>query len=406
MTKALRSHPRIAIIGAGIGGLTLAMALRRHGVAAEVFEQAHELTEVGAAVALSANGTRELRRFGVLDQLIAVSTEPTELIYRDGRTGERIAAHPIRIGGAYQERFGAPFCGLHRAELQRVLGAAVDHARLHLGRRVVTLDDRGGRIRLTFADGGAAEADLVVAADGVRSIARGYVAGDDRLVYSQTSGFRGIVPVSRLPSLPDPQALQFWMGPSAHLLHYALGGKGDQVNFLAVVDSPTAWANPEKGLAPATSEEALSAFQGWASPVTEMVGAVRHDLRWGLFLAAPLRRWRRGRVVLLGDAAHAMLPHHGQGANVTIEDAVTLAELIAEEWADLDTALDEYERMRKGRTRKIQRASWMGNHDLHLPDGAEWERRNLRIMRFPDWFAWIHVHDALEAARSRHARLA
>jgi salicylate hydroxylase len=406
MTKAFGSRPRIAIIGAGIGGLTFSIALQRHGVAAEVFEQAHELTEIGAAVALSANGTRELDRFGLLDQLVAVSTEPTELIYRDGRTGERIVAHPVRIGGAYRERFGAPFCGLHRAELQRVLGAAVDHARLHLGRRVVRFDDRGGRIGLTFADGGGVEADLVVAADGVRSIGRRYVAGDDRLVYSQTSGFRGIVPISRLPSLPDPQALQYWMGPSAHLLHYAIGAKGDQVNFLAVVESPRAWADPERGLAPAAPEEALSAFQGWASPVTEMVAAVRHDVRWGLFLASPLRRWRRGRVALLGDAAHAMLPHHGQGANVTIEDAVTLAELVAEEGANLDAALDEYERMRKGRTRKIQRASWMGNHALHLPDGPEWEQRNLRIARFPDWFGWIHVHDALETARSRHARLA
>jgi salicylate hydroxylase len=212
--------------------------------------------------------------------------------------------------------------------------------------------------------------------------------------------------MSRLPSLPDRQALQYWMGPSAHLLHYAIGATGDQVNFLAVVENPTAWANPEKGLAPAAPEEALSAFQGWASPVTEMVAAVRHDVRWGLFLSSPLRRWRRGRVALLGDAAHAMLPHHGQGANVTIEDAVTLAELIAEEGADLDAALDQYERIRKARTRKIQRASWMGNRALHLPEGAEWDRRNLGIARFPDWFGWIHTHDALEAARSSHARLA
>jgi salicylate hydroxylase len=189
MTKAFGSNSRMAIIGAGIGGLTFSISPQRHGVAAEVFEQAHELTEIGAAVALSANGTRELDRFGLLDQPGAVSTEPTELIYCDGRTSERIAAHPVRIRGAYGERFGAPFCGLHRAELQRVLGAAVDHARLHIGRRVVRFDDRDGRIGLTFAGGSSAEADLVVAADGVRSIGRRYVAGDDRLVYSQTSGF-------------------------------------------------------------------------------------------------------------------------------------------------------------------------------------------------------------------------
>jgi salicylate hydroxylase len=192
------------------------------------------------------------------------------------------------------------------------------------------------------------------------------------------------------------------MGPSAHLLHYAIGPLGDYVNFLAVVEGPAIWPNPEKALAETTSEEALSFFEGWHPAVTEMVGNVRHDVRWGLFVAPPLQRWRRGRVVLLGDAAHAMLPHQGQGANVTIEDAITLAELICANGADLDVALDEYESLRKGRTRKIQRASWVGNHALHVPDGPERERRNGRVAKFPEDFAWIHAFDALEEARTRH----
>jgi len=398
---SLHPHPRIAIVGAGIGGLVLSLALGRRGIDPEVFEQARELTEIGAAVALSANGVRELQRFGLLDALVAVSTEPTELIYRDGRTGQRIAAHPVRINGAYRKRFGAPLCGLHRAELQRILSAALSRERLHLGHRLVDFKDRGDRIVLTFADGQSAEADLVIAADGVRSTARSYVSGGEQLQYSRTSGFRGIVPISKLPSLPDPLALQFWMGPSAHLLHYAIGPRGDHINFLAVVEGPASWPSLEKGLAEASSEEALAAFEGWHPVVTEMVGAVGHDVRWGLFVARPLRRWRRGRVVLLGDAAHAMLPHHGQGANVTIEDAVTLAELITENGADLDAALDEYESFRRARTRMIQRASWMGNHALHVRDGPERERRNARVARFPEDFGWIHAFDALEATQAR-----
>src|SRR5215217_378138 len=171
MAGSMDTHGvRIAIIGGGIGGLTLAIALRQRGIAAEVFEQAPELTEIGAAVALSANSTRELRRLGVLDGITAASTEPTELIYRDWRDGRRIAAHPVRQELQYQKRFGAPYCGIHRADLQRVLSGALGGAGLHLGHRLVDLVDRGDSIRLEFADGRSAEADLVVGADGVRSV--------------------------------------------------------------------------------------------------------------------------------------------------------------------------------------------------------------------------------------------
>jgi salicylate hydroxylase len=277
-------HPRIVIVGAGIGGLTLSLALRHRGLSAEIFEQAHELTEIGAAVGLLANGIRELRRLGLFDAIIAASAEPSELIYRDGRTGERVASHPARVGAAYRKRFGAPFLGIHRAELQRILARAVGSANLHLGHRLVGVDDRGDRIVLTFADGRRAEADLVIGADGVRSTLRRYVAGGAGLLYSGTSGFRGIVPSARLPSLPDPEAIQFWMGPSAHLLHYPIGPQSDHVNFLAVVEGPQTWPDSERGLAETTSEEALSFFEGWHPAVTEMVGSVRHDVRWGLFV--------------------------------------------------------------------------------------------------------------------------
>jgi salicylate hydroxylase len=391
---------RIAIIGAGVGGLTLWLALRQRGLSADLYEQARELTEIGAAVALSANGTRELERLGVLDRIVAASTEPTELVYRDGRTGGRIAAHPMRLGGSYRERFGAPYCGLHRAELQRALGADVDPERLRLGRRLVDLAEHGDGVTLSFADGGTVEADGVIAADGVRSVVRRFVAGDDGLLYSRTSGFRGIIPVGKLPSLPDPQAIQFWMGPSAHLLHYAIGADGGHVNFLAVVEGPHDWAHPEKGLAASNDAEALALFQDWHPAVTEMIAAVGHELRWGLFLARPLRRWRRGPVVLLGDAAHAMLPHQGQGANVTIEDAVTLAELIAADPHDLDGAFAAYETLRRPRTRAIQRASWMGNRGLHLPDGPEVAGRDALIARFAEKFGWIHAFDVLKTARA------
>lgn len=390
---------RIAIVGGGIGGLTLALALRQRGLAAEVFEQAAELTEIGAAVALSANATRELQRLGVLDGIAAFATEPTELIFRNWQDGRRIAAHPVRQDGRYRERFGAPYFGIHRADLQRVLSGALGGAGLHLGHRLASLADRRDGVELAFDNGRSARADLVVGADGIRSPVRGFVAGDGRegAVYSGTSGFRGIVPASRLPSLPDPQAIQFWMGPDAHLLHYAIGGRGEDVNFLAVVEGPAAWPNGDRWQAEVEPGEALAAFAGWHPAVTEMIGAVEHRVRWGLFVGRPLARWSRGRVVLLGDAAHAMLPHHGQGANTTIEDAVTLAELLAGAAApgDLDAVLARYQALRRTRTRTIQRSSRATNDLLHLPDGPALVDRDRRVSRFPERFGWIHEFDAL-----------
>src|SRR5689334_6103354 len=301
----------------------------------------------------------------------------------------------------YRERFGAPYLGIHRADLQRILSGALGGEGLHLGRRLVDLTERDNGIRLTFAGGEAAQADLVIGADGIRSMVRRYVTGGDGVVFSGTSGFRGIVPVERLASLPDPEAIQFWMGPDAHLLHYAIGGGGEMVNFLAVVEGPSAWPHADKWLAEAGQDEALAAFAGWHPAVTEMIGAVTHSVRWGLFAARPLLRWHRGRVVLLGDAAHAMLPHHGQGANTTIEDAVTMAELLAAPGQeDLDSVLERYRLLRRARTRKIQRSSWATNTALHLPDGSAVAERNARVSCFPERFGWIHEFDALQAVRA------
>ena len=389
---------RIAIVGAGVGGLTLALALRQRGLSADLFEQAHDLAEIGAAVALSANGTRELQRLGLLEAVAAKSTEPTELIFRHGPTGERIAAHPMRLDGAYRKRFGAPYFGIHRADLQRVLSGALGGEGLHLAHRLVDLAERDGRVTLTFANGAKAEADLVIAADGIRSTARKFVLGDDPLRYTRNSGFRGIVPAANLPSLPDPEAIQIWSGPGAHLVHYAIGPTGEHVNFLAVVEFPNEWTNPEKGLMPTTQLEALAFYKDWHPAVAEMVNAVRHELRWGLFATRPIRRWRRGRVVLLGDAAHGSLPHQGQGANATIEDSIVLAESIAGK-ANLFAALDAYESIRKPRTRQIQRASWAGNRASHFEDGPARDRRDRGLKRFPDWYGWIHGYDALGTAQ-------
>ena len=280
-----------------------------------MYEQAQELAEIGAAVALSANSTRELRRLGIGDALATVSTEPGELIYRNWRDGSRIAAHPVHEDMNYQHICGAPYYGIHRADLQRILSGALGGAGLHLDHRLAEIRDLGGAAGLSFANGRTIEADLVVGADGVRSVVRRFITGGDDTVYSGTSAFRGIVPVAKLPALPDPGAIQFWMGPDAHLLHYAIGGNADYVNFFAVVEYPKVWPHADKWLDLIEPGEAAAAFAGWHPAVVEMV-AQHLPVRWGLFGTRPLLNWYRGAVVILGDAAHAMLPHHGQ-PNVT-----------------------------------------------------------------------------------------
>jgi len=389
---------RIAIVGGGIGGLTLALALRQRGLSADIFEQAPQLTEVGAAVALSANSTRELQRPGVLDEIDAVSTEPSELIFRNWQDGRRIAAYPVRQDSRYRDHFGAPYFGIHRADLQRILSGALGGEGMHLGHRLVGIAEQGDAVALEFANGHIFHADLAIGADGIRSVVRRWVAGDEGVAYSGTSAFRGIVPADRLPSLPDPQAIQFWMSPGAHLLHYAIGGAGQDINYFAVVEGPQAWPRDDSSTAELQPGEASAAFKGWHPAVTEMIDATPHTSRWGLFVVPHLLRWHRDRVLLLGDATHAMVPHHGQGANTTIEDAITLAELLSGmEPGGLEAMMRRYQALRRARTRKIQRSSWMTNALLHLADDADLAQRDARVSAFPERFGWIHSFDALQS---------
>jgi salicylate hydroxylase len=386
------SAVRVAIIGAGIGGLSLGLALQERGIQADVFEQASELAEIGAAIALSANSIREFTRLGLLDSLAANSTIPTELIYRHWQDGTRIAAHPVREGNWYEKRFGSPYFGIHRADLQKSLGGAFSTGHLHLGHRLTNLVQERDSVVLEFANGRVERVDIVVGADGVRSTTRRWVTGADDTVYSGTSAFRGIVPTENLPSLPDPHAIQFWMGPDAHLLHYAIGGNGGSVNFFAVVETPKIWLH-RSTVAEVHEELPVASFRGWHPAVTEMIRAAASPLSWALFAVRPLLQWYRGRVVILGDAAHGMLPHQGQGANTSVEDAFALAALLAEGTGDPENTFSRFQALRRTRTRKIQRSSWVTSSLLHLPDGPAAEARNRKVARVPDDFGWIHEYD-------------
>jgi len=387
---------KIAIVGAGIGGLTLALALREYGIDAQLYEQTDELREVGAAVALSANATRFYERMGLRAAFDAVCAEIPALIYRDGRSGEVIGQH--RGEPSYRQQFGGSYWGVHRADLQAVLSRAVGIERINLSHRLTDLVQHPDRVSLSFANGRQIDADLVIGADGARSITRRWMLGYDDALYSGCSGFRGVVPADGMDLLPDPEAIQFWVGPQGHLLHYPIGDKGDQ-NFLLVERHPSPWSSRE-WVTSASEGEQLRLFKGWHPAVVQMITAVPISQRWGLFHRPPLGRWSKGRVTLIGDAAHALVPHHGQGANQSIEDAVVLAAQLAKagpgRWRE---AQEAYERLRRGRTRKVQYASISTADVLHLPDGAEATARNARLRARDSLLHhldWIHDFDALE----------
>jgi salicylate hydroxylase len=382
--------PRIAIVGAGIGGLTLGLLLRKHGVVARIYEQAAELREVGAAVALAANGTRVLSRLGLGDALKASSVEPTDVVYRHWATGELIARFPM--GPVYTERYGAEFFAIHRASLQRILADSWGRDDLHLNSRIEGLEERYDGIRLHIAGQDPVTADVVVGADGVRSTVRNWVTGGGpALIYSGASGFRGLAPVSALPELPGPMTVGFWLGPGGYVIHYPISA--DTLNFLAVRPGPmpwqaTGWTTEEP---PGT---ALAGVEGWHPVVRNLVASVEQSPRWALFSLPPLRRWTRGGAVLLGDAAHAMLPHQGQGANQAIEDAAVLAPLLAgASRSELGDALRRYEVLRRLRTRQLQRSSRDNAEILGYPDGADAEARNQDLSTLPHRLDWIHGYD-------------
>lgn len=395
-TIAARPGTRIAIVGAGIGGLTLATELRRRGLDPQVYEQAAELREVGAAVALSANAVRFLRdRIGIGEALAEKAADVDGLVFRDGRDGRVLGR--VLSRQEYHDRAGAPYYGVHRADLQLMLKEALGEDALHLNKQCVRVDDGEDSAVLHFADGDTVEADLVIGADGVRSRLRREMLGYDDAQFSGCHGWRGLVAPDQVPSLPDPESIQFWMGPGGHLLHYPIGG-GVQ-NFLLVRRHDGPWAE-KSWVVPAEENEHLAAFEGWDPAFTEMISAAPAAERWALFNRPPLQRWSRGRITLLGDAAHAMVPHHGQGANQSIEDAIVLADCLMEgleQGTGWDDARQRYQDLRADRVRRVQITSLATADALHLPDGPLADARNARLGAPDFWersLAWIHEHVA------------
>lgn len=381
----------VAVVGGGIAGLTLARRLLQDGITVQIYEQDTELREIGAGIAIGGNATRLLERLGV--DLAQVANMPPSLQFRRWDDGTLLWSHPI--GEWYRREFGAPYWTLHRGTLQRQLAAAVAPECIHLDRRLVGLADDVAGVRLRFEKGEDVIAGVVVGADGVNSRVRRYVCGEVQAVPSGEIGFRGVIPIGRSRDLPSPTSLQIWCGPGTHAVLYGMD-RGELVNLLAVYrpDHLPAWTRVSTRQ-PAAKEEALEIFEGylWDRRILDLVRNIEGDMNfWALVELPPLPRWSRGRVMVLGDAAHAPLPHQGQGAGQAIEDAYALGELLARAGPQHHRlAFETFELHRRPRTRKVQAYSRAAGRAYKL-SGVAAARRDASWPSLPWRIGWIHAY--------------
>ncbi|MFG1480335.1 FAD-dependent monooxygenase [Xanthobacter sp. V4C-4] len=386
-----RPKPQLAarsavIVGGGIGGLACAIALSRAGLAVQVVERAKRLREVGAGLQLTPNATRVLRDFGLLDRLEAVAVAPRALDVRDGRTGATLTRAEYAPAAA---RYGAPFLVVHRADLQTLLAdaAAQSGAAIALGADLTSVEPAFGGVRAVVNQGGdliAHGADILVGADGVRSAVRGHVGPSAPPVFARRLAYRATV------NVPDghPNEVRLYLGRDAHLVVYPVKG-GTSLNVVAIVKETTPVA---RWNAPGDSAAVHQAFAGWAPEARTLLESAGHFLCWGLYDIDPLPRWSAGRVTLLGDAAHAMLPFLAQGAAQAIEDAAALARAVTGH-RDAAAALRSYESDRQARTARIQREARRNGVIYHL-SGVPRFARDLVIRRqgstLLDRYGWIY----------------
>lgn len=387
----------IAVVGAGPGGLSAALALLSAGFDVHVYEQAPALAEVGAGVQVTPNAARVLHGLGLADALGRVAVRAEAWQQRRWDDGRIVLRTPL--GESVERRFGFPHYQMRRADLVSVLTAALPPARLHLDHRLVALEDRGADVRLEFADGIQVAADLVVGADGIHSAVRRAVFGELAPRFTGCAAFRGLVPAERVRGVTLDPTAQIWMGPGRHVAHYFVSGRR-LVNFVAVVDQDQ-WTR-ESWSARADPADALAEFDGWHPQVRAILGAVENLYVLALFDREPMARWSAGRVTLLGDACHAMLPFMAQSAAQAIEDGATLAACLRA-GSDLPGALGEYERARIPRTARLQAMSADNKTRFHLPDGPAQRLRDAEMAGgTTDWsfdpIAWVYDHDASQFA--------
>ncbi|SDN04079.1 salicylate hydroxylase [Streptomyces sp. cf386] len=365
------------VVGAGIGGLAATLSLRRAGVEVTLVEQTARFTEVGAGIQLAPNATRELRRLGVLDAVAALAARPAHVSFRTWSDGSEICRYAL--GREAEEEFGAPYLVVHRADLHSALAAAVPPESVRLNTPVVAVGQDDDRAQVTTATGERLVADLVVAADGIRSSARQWLFGEDEAVFSGTAAYRALIPADEVVDLGLPP-LAAWLGPDRHFVHYWVR-RGELLNVVAVFSTEA--AAQESWTAKAEPGEHLREFADWDPRVRSVLERAGQVYRYGVYTRTPLTRWNVGRVTLLGDSAHAMVPFQAQGAAQAILDGAVLGDVIADATrAGVPDALDRYVRRRLADATGMQARSARAGSEFHLPDGPEAEARNVRMAAY------------------------
>jgi 2-polyprenyl-6-methoxyphenol hydroxylase-like FAD-dependent oxidoreductase len=384
---------KIAVIGGGIGGLSAALQLLRMGFDVQVYEQAPRIGEIGAGIQISPNASRLLIRLGLKPALDRAGVRPQAVHQRrwdDGRTLQRAP-----VGAEVETTFGAPYYHFHRADLAELLGAAVPAERLHVGHKLIGLEPKGDRVTARFENGATIDADLVVGADGIHSRVRHLLFGPEKPRFTGCIAWRGLVPVDRVCNLGIEVASHNWMGPDGHVVHYWVGA-GKFMNVVCVTEhgewTEEGWTTPGK------VDDALARYRDWHPTVRALIGSFPQTFVWALHDRLPLPRWSDGRVTLLGDACHPMLPFMAQGAAQSIEDGATLAAVLKAMPDDVEGALARYEALRKPRATRLQEASAANRVRFHLHDGPEQQARDTAMAASGDRsianIGWLYMHDA------------
>jgi len=398
----MAAHDRIAVIGAGIGGLATALALLRRGLDVEVYEQAPQLGEVGAGIQISSNGTRVLYALGLEEALRRVQVLPSRRQIRHWSTGE--TWDWFELGAVSAKRYGTPHVMLHRADLHALLAEAVGRLKpdaVHLAKRCIGLTQSDRQVEIRFETGETASAAYVIGADGIHSRVRECLFGPDRPQFTGVVAWRAVVPMEKLPSRLAQMVGTNWLGPRGHVLHYPVR-RGELMNYISLVERDD-W-QIESWTVAGTRSELANDYRGWHADVHAIIANIETPYKWALMVREPMPQWSQGRITLLGDACHPTLPFLGQGGVMALEDGYVVAACLQRYFADPAKAFGRYEELRRERSAAVVRAAHENRKQVFSPALADKDAiavsvaREWQQVRLRERFEWLYAYDATAAA--------